>query len=64
MNVVLKMAILQNYPCQSDFAQALGFSDGVLSRIVRDRRLPTKEQKEKISQALRIPANKLFITKS
>jgi len=60
MNLILKIAILQSYPCQSDFAQAIGLKDDILSRIVRGRRQPTEEQREKISQVLRIPANELF----
>jgi len=60
MNLVLKISILQKYQSQADFAQMVGIRDDALSRIIRGRRLPTDEEREKISQFLRIPAAELF----
>jgi len=63
MNLVLKIAILQRYPCQADFAQKAGICEALVSKIVRERRQPTPEQAKKISQTLQVPADELFASR-
>ncbi len=60
MNLVLKIAILQKYPCQSDFARAAGLHETVLSQFIRGRRIPTREQRKKIAGILAVPESELF----
>lgn len=63
MNVVLKISILQKFPYQADFAKAVGVNETVLSRIVKGRREPTPEQKNKMARILEVPADELFVSK-
>jgi transcriptional regulator with XRE-family HTH domain len=60
MNFELKLAILRQYPSQTDCAEDLGISESLLSKIVRERREPTSELKEALSAKLGVPSEKLW----
>jgi transcriptional regulator with XRE-family HTH domain len=60
MRAVLKVAILQKYGRQADFAEELGLCETILSRIVCGRRAPTEEQKRIISRKLGVSESELF----
>lgn len=60
MNLRLKLAILQRFSSQGNFAQAAGMGDVIVSRIVRERILPTPQQRKKIAEVLEEPEDKLF----
>ncbi len=49
----LKLRIRLEYQVQGDFARACGKSEAWLSRIVRGRKEPTKEDKELIISKLK-----------
>jgi ribosome-binding protein aMBF1 (putative translation factor) len=63
MNLVLKIAILQKFSAQADFAKQIDLNETVLSRIVRERRVATPEQQKKMSRILEIPEEELFPSK-
>lgn len=59
-NVKLKAAILGRYRFQVDFARALGISESDLSKILRGRREPSKDIKQRISRKLRLKVCEIF----
>jgi transcriptional regulator with XRE-family HTH domain len=61
MNVKLKVVILERFSRQADFAEAAGIDESRISRIIRERVSPTPTQRKKISEALNIPENDLFL---
>jgi len=54
MNAKLKVAILERFRFQADFAQAVGIPEDRLSRIIWGRREPSKDEIKKITRALRV----------
>lgn len=59
-NLKLRGLILSKYPTQADFAQAIGVSETILSRIIKGRRGATPEQKQTISKILGVAQDELF----
>ncbi|MCG6537535.1 MAG: hypothetical protein L7F78_23180 [Syntrophales bacterium LBB04] len=49
----LKFRIQSQYKVQGDFARACGKSEAWLSRIIKSRKEPTKEDKELIASILK-----------
>jgi len=60
MNLKLKMRILETFESQADFSQATGIGESRLSRIIRCRVEPTRDEKVVIAKELREKANELF----
>ena len=60
MNLKLKLAILEKFPCQADFAKMTGVSETTLSRIIRGRQKASPELKRTISEGLGIKAGEIF----
>lgn len=60
MNLRLKMAVLEKYGCQADFAKVCGISESNLSRIIRERLEPTPATREMIARVLEVEAEELF----
>jgi len=60
MNLVLKIAILENFRSQSDFAMTCGIKEQAISMIIRGRKTATAQEKETISKMLRVPEDLLF----
>jgi transcriptional regulator with XRE-family HTH domain len=59
-NWALKLAILKKYPSQSAFAKALGWSESLLSKIVRGWREPNPDQKKALSRKLGTKVHEIF----
>jgi transcriptional regulator with XRE-family HTH domain len=60
LNIKVKILIIQQFPSQADFARTVGIAEATLSRIVREKRLPTAEQRRKIAAALKASENEIF----
>lgn len=54
-NRTLRLRILQLYDTQADFAQDLGVTDGVVSRILNGRRQLSDEQAQQWADLLQMP---------
>jgi antitoxin component HigA of HigAB toxin-antitoxin module len=52
-HLAIKVAILERFPCQTEFAIALGDSDSKVSRVVRGRRKLSFQEAKKWSQVLK-----------
>ncbi len=59
-NKKLKSAIFSLYETQAEFAEDLGINDTLLSKIIRGRREPTPELRQKISQKLGVEEREVF----
>lgn len=65
MNKNLKSKIIEKYGFQADFAQKAGFHESLVSRVLRGRRLLTKEESEKWKKILQCDSQILVpVTKS
>jgi len=62
MNLRLKLAILQRFGSQAEFAGALGADDSKVSRVVRGRRDLPSEEKERWAKALCCKADSIFLS--
>jgi DNA-binding transcriptional regulator YdaS (Cro superfamily) len=60
MNLKLKIAILEKFPIQADFAKRIGISETVLSRIIKERRDAPPELRKMIADALKVKENEIF----
>lgn len=60
MNARLKIQIYEVFRSQADAAMAIGIREDRLSRIVRGRAEPTRDEKRMISRKLRKKATELF----
>ena len=60
MNRPLRIAIVERYNTQADFAQAIGCDDARVSRVVRGRKELSPEEREKWAHALNREAEDLF----
>ena len=56
----LKTEIIKRFNTQSDFSFAAKINESKLSKIIRGRRLPSLEERNKISSLLGISENDLF----
>jgi len=54
MNAKLKVAILERFRFQADFAQAVGIPEDRLSRIIWRRREPSEDEVRRITCILKI----------
>jgi len=52
-HLAIKVAILERFPFQADFAMALGDSDSKVSRVVRGRRKLSVPEARRWSQVLK-----------
>ena len=52
MNLVLKSSIYAKFPTQSDFAEAIGVSEGFVSKIIRGRRTLPKNERQRWATVL------------
>jgi DNA-binding transcriptional regulator YdaS (Cro superfamily) len=60
MNLKLKIAILEKFPIQADFAKRIGISETVLSRIIKERRDAPPELREIIANELGAKVGEIF----
>ena len=60
MNLVLKVAILKKYASQMACARDIGWSDSLLSKIVRGWREPNPDQKKALSRKLGTKVHEIF----
>jgi hypothetical protein len=56
----LKAAIILRYGSQADFAQELGVTDAIVSRIVRRRRELDEEEKRRWASLLKTEVHELW----
>lgn len=63
MNRVLKAKIIERFGSQANFAQTMGSSEPLISRVIRGRIELEQEEKEKWATALKYEANELFSKK-
>ena len=59
-NPTFRTAIMERFVTQGQFAKAAKVDEAVISRIVRGKRKPTLNQKEKFSKLLKQPVEELF----
>ena len=59
-NPAFRTAIMEQFVTQGQFAKAAKVDEAVISRIVRGKRKPTLNQKEKFSKLLKQPVEELF----
>ena len=60
MNKKLKAKIIELFGTQGDFAQAIKEDESVVSRVIRGRRSPNHEQREKWAAVLDCKPEQLF----
>jgi hypothetical protein len=60
MNRILKARIVEKYGTQSDFAQAVGIDETVVSRVVRGRRVLDKDRQSLWAEALKCKPEEVF----
>ena len=60
MKRILKLRIIELFDTQADFAQALGVAESVVSRVVRGRKTPTKDEEELWARMLKCERAALF----
>jgi len=60
MNWKLKKRILELYQSQANFAEAAKVHDSVISRVVRERRRLSKEEKKRWAFLLRCKPEQIF----
>lgn len=60
MNLSLKLAILEKFPSQADFAQSIGEHESLVSRIIRGRRQLDPEKQREWAKALNSTPGELF----
>lgn len=60
MNLKLKLAILEKFPVQADFAKRVRISETILSRIIKERREAPPKLKEKIANELGAELSEIF----
>lgn len=60
MNIVLKIAIMQQFGTNTSCSVALGIPDTLLSAFIHNRRTPTIEQRKILSDGLKVPEKELF----
>jgi DNA-binding XRE family transcriptional regulator len=63
VNIQLKVKILEKFHTQADFAKAVGVSETVLSRIIRNRKEADSLTQEKLAQKLGCKSFDLFPSK-
>jgi len=59
-NITFRNAIMDQYITQGRFARAARVDEAVISRIVRGKRKPTLNQKERFAELLKQPMEDLF----
>ena len=60
VNMKLKGRIIEQFRNQADFAQAIGISETVVSRVVRGRRELTDDEKHQWARMLKSKPDELF----
>jgi len=60
MNRVLKAKIIERFGSQANFAQTMGLSEPLVSRVIRGRIKLDQDAKDKWSIVLKYETNKLF----
>ena len=60
MNLKLKLAILEKFHVQADFAKQVGISETILSRIIKERREAPPKLKQLIAKELGAEVGKIF----
>jgi len=60
MNKVLRVKIVEKVDTQERLSRRTGIDEAIISKIVREVRQPTIEQKRKISKALDTPQKELW----
>lgn len=59
-NPMFRNAIMERFLTQGRFAKAAKVDEAVISRIVRGKRKPTLNQKERFAKLLKTPVEDLF----
>lgn len=60
MNTALKIALIQYSEPAYKVAEQMGIHETTLTKIIRERRVPSVEEKKKLSKILGKPINELF----
>ena len=62
MNLALKIAIIQKFGTQADFAMAIGEDESLVSKVIRERRVLASERQAAWAKILDVPINQIFIS--
>jgi transcriptional regulator with XRE-family HTH domain len=60
MNLNLKIRIIEVFGSQANFAQQMGLQESLVSRVVRGRRVLSKEDQANWAKTLRLRVENLF----